>query len=118
MLKESPATIRHGTAIAQRLASLRNHTLSEGIVMMKPQPATPENLPAGIFSINEKPTCLRCNTELTEYRPTRFTFLPYGISRAHAMVVCPKCGHVEFLSKDSPLLNEMEAIASDGGDDD
>lgn len=87
---------------------------------MKPQPAASESLPAGIFSVKEKPSvsCLRCNTELTDYRPTRFTFLPYGISRAHAMLVCPKCGHVEFLSKDSPLLNELEAIASDGGDDD
>jgi hypothetical protein len=87
---------------------------------MKSQPATPEGLPTGIFSMKEKLTvhCLRCNTELTDYRPTRFTFLPYGISRAHAMLVCPKCGHVEFLSKDSPLLNELEAIASDGGDDD
>ena len=87
---------------------------------MKPQPTSPENVSSGIFSLREKPTisCLRCNMELTEYRPTRFTFLPYGISRAHAMLVCPKCGHVEFLSKDSPLLNDLEAIASDGGDDD
>lgn len=87
---------------------------------MKTQPATPESMPAGIFTVKDKLTvsCLRCQTELTDYRPTRFTFLPYGISRAHAMVVCPKCGHVEFLSKDSPLLNDMEAIASDGGDDD
>ena len=87
---------------------------------MKSQPVTPEGLSTGIFSMKEKLTvsCLRCNAELTEYRPTRFTFLPYGISRAHAMLVCPKCGHVEFLSKDSPLLNELEAIASDGGDDD
>jgi hypothetical protein len=87
---------------------------------MKSQPDTPETFPAGIFSMKDKPTvsCLRCSTELTDYRPTRFTFLPYGISRAHAMLVCPKCGHVEFLSKDSPLLNDLEAIASDGGDDD
>jgi len=86
---------------------------------MKPQP-NPESSPSGIFSLREKPgvSCLRCNTELTEYRPTRFTFLPYGISRAHAMVVCPKCGHVEFFSKDSPLLSDLDPIASDGGDDD
>jgi hypothetical protein len=63
-------------------------------------------------------SCLRCDTELTDYRPTRFTFLPYGISRAHAMIVCPKCGHVEFLSKDSPLLKDLEPIASDVGDGD
>jgi hypothetical protein len=34
------------------------------------------------------------------------------------MLVCPNCGHVEFLAKESPLLFELEAIASDGGDDD
>ena len=87
---------------------------------MKFQPPTHENSQPGIFPLREKSTvsCLRCNAELTEYRPTRFTFLPYGISRAHAMLVCPKCGHVEFLSKDSPLLSDLEAIAHDGGDDD
>jgi hypothetical protein len=89
---------------------------------MKSQPANNhgESMQAGVWSVKEKATvsCLRCNTELTDYRPTRFTFLPYGISRAHAMLVCPRCGHVEFLSKDSPLLHELEAIASDGGDDD
>jgi hypothetical protein len=87
---------------------------------MKTQPANHESLPQGIWTVKDKLTvsCLRCNTELNDYRPTRFTFLPYGISRAHAMLVCPKCGHVEFLSKASPLLHELEAIASDGGDDD
>jgi hypothetical protein len=87
---------------------------------MKIQPGNPEPVSAGLWPIKEGPTvsCLRCNTELTDYRPTRFTFLPYGISRAHAMLVCPKCGHVEFLSKESPLLRELEPIASNGGDDD
>jgi RNase P subunit RPR2 len=87
---------------------------------MKTQPAGQEDIRANIWSGNDKLTvsCLRCNTALTDYRPTRFTFLPYGISRAHAMLVCPKCGHVEFLSKESPLLSQLEAIASDGGDDD
>jgi hypothetical protein len=87
---------------------------------MKTQPASPDPVPESIWPIKDKLTvsCLRCNTELTDYRPTRFTFLPYGISRAHAMLVCPKCGHVEFLSKESPLLHELETIAGDGGDDD
>ena len=87
---------------------------------MKTQPVSQENPPGAMWPVKGKPTvsCLRCNTELTDYRPTRFTFLPYGISRAHAMLVCPKCGHVEFLAKESPLLNELDPIASDGGDDD
>ena len=87
---------------------------------MKVQPANSDAIAGSIWPVKDKLTvsCLRCNTELTDYRPTRFTFLPYGISRAHAMLVCSKCGHVEFLSKESPLLHELEAIASDGGDDD
>lgn len=87
---------------------------------MKTQSANEDNAQSNLWQPKQKLTvsCLRCNSELTDYRPTRFTFLPYGISRAHAMLVCPKCGHVEFLSKESPLLNELEAIASDGGDDD
>jgi uncharacterized protein YbaR (Trm112 family) len=87
---------------------------------MKTQPTSQDQAQENIWAVKDKPTvsCLRCNTELTDYRPTRFTFLPYGISRAHGMLVCPKCGHVEFLSKESPLLLELEAIASDGGDDD
>jgi predicted nucleic-acid-binding Zn-ribbon protein len=87
---------------------------------MKTQPVSHEIPQETIWQMKDKLTvsCLRCSAELTDYRPTRFTFLPYGISRAHAMLVCPKCGHVEFLSKESPLLLELEAIASDGGDDD
>lgn len=86
---------------------------------MKIQPATHESVAEGILAAGKATvSCLRCNTELTDYRPTRFTFLPYGISRGHAMLVCPKCGHVEFLAKESPLLDELAPIASDGGDDD
>jgi len=87
---------------------------------MKTQPAPHDHSDGAIWPVKDKLTvsCLRCSAELTDYRPTRFTFLPYGISRAHAMLVCPKCGHVEFLSKESPLLLNLEAIASDGGDDD
>lgn len=87
---------------------------------MKPEPAHHDHAQPGLWSVRDKfiVSCLRCNTELTDYRPTRFTFLPYGISRAHAMVVCPKCGHVEFFAKESPLLNQLEPIASSGGDDD
>jgi hypothetical protein len=34
------------------------------------------------------------------------------------MLVCPKCGHVEFLAKDSPLLHDLAPIPSEGSDDD
>jgi hypothetical protein len=85
---------------------------------MKTQPVEAEHIDELAADRGGGLSCLRCAAKLTDYRPTRFTFLPYGISRAHAMVVCPKCGHVEFLSKDSPLLGDLEAIASDVGDGD
>lgn len=88
---------------------------------MKMQPASEEQLSSGMWSVHnvdDKVTCLRCQSEITEYRQMRFTFLPYGISRGHAMLVCPKCGHVEFIAKDSPLLKDLHAIVSGSGDDD
>jgi len=48
----------------------------------------------------------------------RFNFMPYGMSRQNAMLVCASCGHIEFVTKDSPLLKNLNAMASAGGDDD
>jgi hypothetical protein len=88
---------------------------------MKTQPASLEPVFGARWPVKddlEKVSCLRCNAEITEYRLMRFTFLPYGISRGHAMLVCPKCGHVEFVSKNSPLLRDLQAIESNASDDD
>ena len=86
------------------------------------QPNISSDLRPGVWPLQEETTghvsCLRCNTEIREYRQMRFTFLPYGISRAHAMLVCPNCGHVEFVAKDSPLLKDLQAIQSPRSDDD
>ena len=85
------------------------------------QPASERQLSGnswGIQHVADKVTCLRCHSEITEYRQMRFTFLPYGISRGHAMLVCPKCGHVEFIAKDSPLLKDLHPIVTGSGDDD
>ncbi len=82
---------------------------------MKTQPINHNQFEASIWPVKDKLTvsCLRCNTELTDYRPTRFTFLPYGISRAHAMLVCPNCGHVEF----SPATAETTTENREPGTD-
>jgi hypothetical protein len=63
-------------------------------------------------------SCLRCKTELQEYLFTGLTFLPYGHGRSHVMLECPKCGHVEFLAKDSPLLTNLKPVAIYVGDGD
>jgi hypothetical protein len=67
---------------------------------------------------NMKVTCLRCNTEIEEYLFTRLNFLPYGVGHAHVMLECDKCGHVEFLSRTSPLLEKLEATPTFAGDGD
>jgi hypothetical protein len=34
------------------------------------------------------------------------------------MLSCPRCGHVEFVSDSSPLLQNLELVAVDTGDGD
>jgi predicted nucleic-acid-binding Zn-ribbon protein len=63
-------------------------------------------------------TCLRCKTEFREYLFTRLAFLPYGYRESHVMLECPKCGHVEFLAKTSPLLTNLRPIEIYAGDGD
>jgi hypothetical protein len=79
-------------------------------------------VPSGTWSFEEatlqKPRCLRCDTELRDYRMLRFNFMPYGMSRQNAMLVCASCGHIEVVTKDSALLKNLNAMASAGGDDD
>jgi hypothetical protein len=36
----------------------------------------------------------------------------------HAILSCPRCGHVEFVSDSSPLLQHLELVAVDTGDGD
>jgi hypothetical protein len=90
---------------------------------VKAEPVIGEvTVPTGTWSFEEatlqKPNCLRCNTELQDYRLLRFDFMPYGMSRQNAMLVCSSCGHIEFVTKDSALLKNLNAMASAGGDDD
>lgn len=60
--------------------------------------------------------CLRCEQRLHRYQLMRLT--PAGAGQGHALLSCPKCGHVEFLSESSPLLQSLELISADAGDGD
>jgi hypothetical protein len=62
--------------------------------------------------------CLRCRHELNSYAFTRFTFLPYGAAGGNVVLECPKCGHIEFLSQNSPLLRRLNAKPVAVGDGD
>lgn len=60
--------------------------------------------------------CLRCEQRLERYQLMRTSLAP-GNS-GHAILSCPRCGHVEFVSESSPLLQSLELVASDSGDGD
>jgi RNase P subunit RPR2 len=60
--------------------------------------------------------CLRCEQKLQRYQLMRAT-LALGNS-GHAILPCPRCGHVELVSDSSPLLQSLELISVDIGDGD
>jgi DNA-directed RNA polymerase subunit RPC12/RpoP len=62
--------------------------------------------------------CLRCKNELESYVFTKLTFLPYGMQSGNVVLECPKCGHLEFLSQNSPLLQRLKANPVAVGDGD
>ncbi len=62
--------------------------------------------------------CLRCHHELDSYVFTRLTFLPYGSAGGNVVLECPKCGHIEFMSQNSPLLRRLNAKPVAVGDGD
>lgn len=62
--------------------------------------------------------CLRCHNELDSYVFTKFTFLPYGSAGGNVVLECAKCGHIEFMSQNSPLLRRLNAKPVAVGDGD
>lgn len=62
--------------------------------------------------------CLRCQHELDSYVFTKLNFLPYGMQSGNVVLECPKCGHLEFLSQNSPLLQCLKANPVAVGDGD
>src|ERR1700678_782194 len=57
--------------------------------------------------------CLRCEQKLNRYQLMR-TSLVLG-SSGHAILSCPRFGHVEFVSDSSPLLQSLELVPVDTG---
>jgi len=81
---------------------------------MKPATETPGG--ASIDPFNKTVCCLRCEQKLQRYQLMRASLSPGGAG--HAILSCPRCGHVEFVADSSPLLQHLEMIAVDSGDGD
>jgi RNase P subunit RPR2 len=81
---------------------------------MKPAIETPGGVSTDLSS--KTVCCLRCEQKLQRYRLMRVTLAP-GMA-GHAMLSCPRCGHVEFVSESSPLLQNLELVSADTGDGD
>jgi hypothetical protein len=62
--------------------------------------------------------CLRCEQKLDRYQLMRVSLVPNGHGHGHAILSCAKCGHVEFVSESSPLLQSLELVNIDTGDGD
>ena len=62
--------------------------------------------------------CLRCEQKLERYQLMRISLAPNSQAPAYAILSCPKCGHVEFVSDSSPLLQGLELVSVDAGDGD
>jgi RNase P subunit RPR2 len=60
--------------------------------------------------------CLRCEQRLEKYQLMRASLAPG--SSGHAILSCPRCGHVEFVSESSPLLRSLDLVSVDAGDGD
>lgn len=62
--------------------------------------------------------CLRCEQKLDRYQLMKVSLMPGAHGHGHAILCCPKCGHVEFVSESSPLLHSLELVSVDTGDGD
>jgi len=81
---------------------------------MKPAIETPSGVSTDPYQ--KTVCCLRCEQRLKRYQLMR-THLAPG-NTGHAILSCPRCGHVEFVAESSPLLQNLELISVDTGDGD
>jgi hypothetical protein len=81
---------------------------------MKPAIETPAGVSSDPYS--KTVSCLRCEQRLERYQLMRANLGSVNIG--HAMLSCPRCGHVEFVMESSPLLQSLELISVDTGDGD
>lgn len=75
-------------------------------------------MPGGVSSDPYQKTvcCLRCEQRLERYQLMRVTLAPN--TSGHAVLSCPRCGHVELVAESSPLLHGLELVSVDTGDGD
>ena len=81
---------------------------------MKPAIETPSGVSPDPY--HKTVCCLRCEQRLERYQLMRASLAPGNAG--HAILSCPRCGHVEFVSESSPLLQALELISVDTGDGD
>jgi RNase P subunit RPR2 len=81
---------------------------------MKPAIETPSGVSSDPYS--KTVCCLRCEQRLERYQLMRAGLTSGNVG--HAILSCPRCGHVEFVSESSPLLQSLELISVDTGDGD
>jgi hypothetical protein len=62
--------------------------------------------------------CLRCEQQFERYQLMKVHLIPGNGSHGLAILTCAKCGHVEFVTESSPLLNALELVSVDTGDGD
>ena len=62
--------------------------------------------------------CLRCEQQFERYQLMKVHLIPGSGSHGLAILTCDKCGHVEFVTESSPLLNSLELVSVDTGDGD
>ena len=81
---------------------------------MKPAIDAPSGVSTDPYS--KTVCCLRCEQKLQRYQLMRASLAPGNAG--HAILSCPRCGHVEFVSDSSPLLQSLELVSVDTGDGD
>lgn len=80
---------------------------------MKPAIETPGGVSTDPY--HNTVSCLRCEQKLQRYQLMRASLAP---GMGHAILSCPRCGHVEFVADSSPLLQHLELVTVDTGDGD
>jgi len=80
---------------------------------MKPAIETPSGVSPDPY--HKTVCCLRCEQRLEKYQLMRVSL---AANSGHAILSCPRCGHVEFVSDSSPLLHNLELVSVDTGDGD
>jgi hypothetical protein len=81
---------------------------------MKPAIETPSGVSPN--PCHKTVCCLRCEQRLDRYQLMRVSLTPGNSGLA--TLSCPRCGHVEFVSDSSPLLQSLDLVSVDVGDGD